>query len=150
MKNEEILFCLLMILDNHLTHMIEIKISSLAVFGSDKKVDDMISLLYFIGNKNSSIASLCYNLMIKLICISDFYEGEKLNNVIGNLFLKEGPVKVEQIEEKFSIYKSLFTFLSLSKKNLDKFLTVEKGKELNRKLLEFVFEHENEVLFFFF
>ena len=139
MDNIDILFSLLMLFDNQILQMINLKISSKAIFGSEKKVEDFISLLYYLGKNHKEIENICFCLIIKMISVSDFYEGEKLNHMIQNIFFDKDSIT---LENKFDIYQTFFTYIKLSKKNIENVLNTKNGKELTYKVLECLLQKE--------
>ena len=141
-KNENNLniFCLLLILDHHLSYLSSLKINSKFLFGNIKNIEILISLLKKIINMNKEYQNICFSLLIKIISITEDYPNDKLNLLFKEILL---PIEFIDNPEQLLFYIEVFKYANYSKINMKTLITNESSKKFILDLINIMLENEN-------
>ena len=136
------IFCLLFILDYHLTFLSSLKINSKFLFGNIKNIENLISLLKNICDKNKDYKIFCHSLLIKILIITEDYPQEKLNLLLKEILF---PIDFIGTPESLSFYENVFLYGNYSKINMKTLITTESSNKFIIDLIDLMLKNENEI-----
>ena len=136
------IFCLLFILENHLTYLSSLKINSKFLFGNIKNIDYLISLLQQICNKNNEYKNICFSLLIKILSITEDYPNDKLNLLFKEILF---PIDFVDNPEKLSFYIEIFKYANYSKANMKTIITNESSYQFILDLINALLTNEKNI-----
>ena len=130
------IFCLLCILDNHLSYLNSLKINSKFLFGNMKNIESLIQLLKQIYEKNKDYKNICSAIIIKILCITEDYPTEKINKLYQEILY---PIDFIENPDYLYLYIQFFLYAKYSKFNMKKIFS-------NEILYKFVIDLIDELL----
>ena len=136
------IFCLLFILDNHLTYLSSLKINSKFLFGNIKNVDYLISLLKRIYTNKKEYKNISLFLLMKILSITEDYPKDKLNILFKEILY---PIDFMDNPEKLSLYIELFKYAFFSKSNMKTLINCESSYKFILDLIDILLKNENNI-----
>ena len=136
------IFCLLFILDNHLSYLNSLKINSKFLFGNLKNIDSLINLLTKIYGKNKGFKNICSSLIIKILTITEDYPKEKINSLFKEILY---PIDFVENQESLYLYIQLFRFANYSKINMRLIFSNEVSNKFIFELIEALLTNEKNI-----
>ena len=136
------IFCLLFILDHHLTYLSSLKINSKFLFGNIKNIDYLISLLKKIYTNDKENKYICFSLLIKILSITEDYPNEKLNSLFKEILY---PIDFIENPEKLSFYIEVFKYANYSKANMKTIITNELSYKFIIDLITVLLKNEKNI-----
>ena len=139
---EIFIFCLLFILDNHLSHLSALHINSKFLFGNLKNIDYLINLLTKIYEKNKEYKNLCLSLIIKILAITEDYPKEKLSLLFIEILY---PVDFMNNPEKLDLYYHFFKYSNYSKQNMKTIISNENSYQFILDIIDSLLKNEKQL-----
>ena len=136
------IFCLLFILDNHLSYLNSLKINSKFLFGNLKNIDSLINLLTKIYGKDKGFKNICSSLIIKILTITEDYPKEKINSLFKEILY---PIDFVENQESLYLYIQLFRFANYSKINMRLIFSNEVSNKFIFELIEALLTNEKNI-----
>ena len=135
-------FCLLFVLDNHLSYMNSLKINSKFLFGSQKNIEILIDLLKKISAKNNEFKDICSSLIIKILSITEDYPVDKITSLFKEILY---PVEFMKNEEILYLYIHFFQYANYSKYNMKTIVSNEVSNKFIFDLIDNLLTNEKTI-----
>ena len=136
------IFCLLFILDNHLSYMNSLKISSKFLFGSMKNIEILIDLLKKIYEKNKDFKDICLSLIIKILTITEDFSKDKISSLFKDILY---PIELMENKESLYLYIHFFQYANYSKFNMKTLVSNEVSNKFIFDLIEALIKNEKTI-----
>ena len=136
------IFCLLFILDNHLSYLNSLKINSKFLLGNLKNIEALINLLSKIYGKNKEFKNICSSLIIKILTITEDYPVEKINSLFKEILY---PIDFIENQENLYLYLQLFRFANYSKMNMKLIFSNEISYKFIFELIDSLLTNEKSI-----
>ena len=140
------IFCLLFILDNHLSYLNSLKINSKFLLGNLKNIEALINLLSKIYGKNKEFKNICSSLIIKILTITEDYPVEKINSLFKEILY---PIDFIENQENLYLYLQLFRFANYSKMNMKLIFSNEISYKFIFELIDSLLTNEKSINIFY-
>ena len=152
------IFCLLFILDNHLSYLSSLKINSKILLVNLKNIDKLINILNQISGKNKEFKNICSSLIIKILSITEDYPLEKMTSLLKEILY---PIELIENQDNLFLYLQFFRYANYSKANIKTIMSNEVSCQfifdlidsllMNEKLINisYISEFYNEFILFF-
>ena len=135
-------FCLLFILEHHLTYLMTLKINSKFLFGNIKNIDILIDLLKKISSSNKEYNNICYSLLIKILSITEDYPTDKINILFKEILY---PIDFLENSGKLLFYIEIFKYANYSKANMKTIVNNESSYKFIFELIEALLVNEKNI-----
>ena len=135
-------FCLLFILDHHLTYLSTLKINSKFLYGNNKNLDNLIGLLKKIYYKKKEYKNICHSILIKILSITEDYPSDKINELFIEILY---PIDFMENPEKLLFYVEIFRYANYSKTNMKTIINNEYSYKFIFDLIEALLKNENNI-----
>ena len=140
------IFCLLYILDNHLSYMNALKINSKFLFGNLKNIDILINILKQIYEKHKEFKQICSSLIIKILSITEDYPKDKITPLFQEILY---PIDLMENQEYLYLYINFFRYANYSKLNMKTIISNEITSKFIFDLVDSLLTNENDINLFY-
>ena len=136
------IFCLLFILDNHLSYMNSLKINSKFIFGNIISLEVLINLLKKISEKNNELKNICSSIIIKLLSIAEDYPNNKITSLFQEILY---PIEFMEKQEDLNFYIIFFKYTCYSKHNMKIVISNEVSYKFILDLIDALLGNEKDI-----